>query len=245
MSEPSSITLKLSLHHAHSWDVTPSEAIAIQQRLAEWVQETPLAETPQFVAGVDMSVRGDQARASVVVLQLPDLSVIDHAIWEEAVRFPYVPGLLSFREVPAVLAALDRLRQQPDLILTDSQGRAHPRRLGLACHLGVLLDRPTIGVAKSRLTGQAEEPPDEQGSYTPLMDRGEQVGVVLRTRSGVRPVYVSVGNRITLDESIAWVLRLTTRYRLPEPARLAHHLSKYGALPRSANPTSSSTTREG
>lgn len=226
------------LHHAHAWAVSPTEAVAIQRRLAALVVETPLAHAPQRVAGVDMSVRDDRVRAAVVVLDVPapdgpELRVVDHAVWEGPVQFPYIPGLLSFREVPAVLAALDQIEQWPDLIVADAQGRAHPRRLGLACHLGVLLDLPTVGVAKSRLTGHADEPANDQGSATPLVDRGEQVGVVLRTRAGVRPVYVSVGNRITLQEAEAWVMRLTTRYRLPEPTRLAHHLSKFGALPRS------------
>lgn len=227
--------MTLTLHHSHPWQVSPAEAIAIQRELAGLVVETPLPSAPRLVAGVDMSVRGDQVRAAVVVLDADDLHVVDRATWEGPVQFPYVPGLLSFREVPAVLAALEQVDRFPDLILTDSQGRAHPRRLGLASHLGVLLDLPTVGVAKSRLTGRADDPPAAQGSFTPLMDRGEQVGVVLRTREAVRPVYVSVGNRITLDESVAWVLRLTTRYRLPEPTRLAHHLSKSGALPRSSS----------
>ena len=227
--------MTLTLHHSHPWQVSPAEAIAIQRELAGLVVETPLPSAPRLVAGVDMSVRGDQVRAAVVVLDADDLHVVDRATWEGPVQFPYVPGLLSFREVPAVLAALEQVDRFPDLILTDSQGRAHPRRLGLASHLGVLLELPTVGVAKSRLTGRADDPPAAQGSFTPLMDRGEQVGVVLRTREAVRPVYVSVGNRITLDESVAWVLRLTTRYRLPEPTRLAHHLSKSGALPRSSS----------
>jgi deoxyribonuclease V len=237
--------MRRTLHHAHAWDVTPSEAVAIQRQLAGLVVETPLSHAPQRVAGVDMSVRGDSVRAAVVVLDVQDLRVVDHATWEGPVQFPYVPGLLSFREVPAVLAALDLIELWPDLIVADAQGRAHPRRLGLACHLGVLLDVPTVGVAKSRLTGRADEPAIEQGSVTPLLDGGEQVGVVLRTRAGVRPVYVSVGNRITLDEAVGWVLRLTTRFRLPEPSRLAHHLSKFGALPHSSTDSSSSATREG
>lgn len=236
--------MPLALHHAHSWQVTPTQAVAIQRELAGLVVETPLPALPRRVAGVDMSVRADRVRAAVVVLDAQSLRVVDHATWEGPVQFPYVPGLLSFREVPAVLAALEQIEHAPDLILTDSQGRAHPRRLGLASHLGVLLDLPTVGVAKSRLTGHADDPADSQGSLTPLLDRGEQVGVVLRTRAAVRPVYVSVGNRITLDEAVAWVLRLTTRYRLPEPTRLAHHLSKFGVLPRSIH-SSTSDTPEG
>jgi deoxyribonuclease V len=182
------------------------------------------------VAGVDMSVREDRVWAAVVVLALPDLTVVDQARWEGPVVFPYVPGLLSFREAPAVLAALAELQVWPDLIMADAQGIAHPRRLGLASHLGVLLEKPTVGVAKSRLTGRAAEPDQSRGAWTPLMDRGEQVGVVLRTRPNVSPVYVSVGHRITLDEAVAWTMRCTTRYRLPEPTRLAHRLSKTGAL---------------
>jgi deoxyribonuclease V len=224
--------MPLTLYHSHPWQVPVSEAVAIQKELAGLVREEPLPTVPQTVAGVDMSVRGERVQAAVVVLAYPGLEVVDQASWQGDVQFPYVPGLLSFREAPAVLAALERLRALPDLILADAQGRAHPRRLGLASHLGVLLEWPVIGVAKSRLTGHAAEPGMEAGASTPLVDRGEQVGVVLRTRQDVSPVYVSVGHRITLDEAVAWVLCCTTRYRLPEPARLAHRLSKYGSLER-------------
>jgi deoxyribonuclease V len=220
----------IALHHEHPWQVSVEEAIAIQRKLAALVQQRPLPAPPQTVAGVDMSVREDRVQAAVVVLALPELTVVDQARWEGPVVFPYVPGLLSFREAPAVLAALAQLQVWPDLILADAQGIAHPRRLGLASHLGVLLEMPTVGVAKSRLTGRAVEPDQDRGAWTSLMDRGEQVGVVLRTRPNVNPVYVSVGHRITLDEAVTWTMRCTTRYRLPEPARLAHRLSKTGAL---------------
>ena len=222
--------MAVTLHHAHPWQVTTEEAIAIQNELAALVQVTPLLSPPSTVAGVDMSVRGDRVQAAVVVLALPDLTPVDQAIWQGEVQFPYVPGLLSFREAPAVIEALGRLRVWPDLIMADAQGQAHPRRLGLASHLGVLLETPTVGVAKSLLVGKVAEPEQEKGATAPLIHRGEQVGVALRTRPGVKPVYVSIGHRITLEEAVTWTVSCTTRYRLPEPTRLAHKLSKDSAL---------------
>lgn len=212
---------------AHPWDVTPEEAVAIQQRLAALVREEPLPGPVHTVAGLDMSVRQDRARAVAVVLRVPTLEPVESAAWQGSVSFPYVPGLLSFREVPALLRALEQLQSEPDLLFTDSQGRAHPRRLGLASHLGVLLDRPTVGVAKSRLCGYPQgHLPDRRGAWVPLVDEGDVIGAVVRTRPGAKPVYVSVGHRITLDEAVAWTLRCTTRYRMPEPTRLADKLSR-------------------
>ena len=218
--------MKLHLHHAHPWDVSPQEAIAIQERLAKLVREEPLAGPVRRIAGIDMSVQGDRVQAAVVVLDFPSLQLVEEAVWQGDVPFPYIPGLLSFREVPPVLRALERLSAMPDLLMTDSQGRAHPRRLGLASHLGVLLDAPTIGVAKSRLVGTHPPLPDEKGAWVPLMDRGEVIGAVVRTRAGVKPVYVSVGHRITLAQAVEYTLACTTRYKLPEPTRLAHRLSR-------------------
>jgi deoxyribonuclease V len=220
--------MKVILHHAHPWDVSPREAVRIQRALAGQVRETPLPGPVETVAGVDVSVRGDRVQTAIVTVRLPDLAVVDQTTWQGPVVFPYVPGLLSFRELPAILPALEQLRVWPDVFMTDSQGRAHPRRIGLACHLGVLLDRPALGVAKSRLTGTYAEPDPEKGASSALVDAGEQVGTVVRTRSGVKPVYVSVGHRLTLDEAVALTLACTTRYKLPEPTRLAHRLSKYG-----------------
>ena len=145
--------MKLTLYHAHAWNVSPEEAIAVQRTLAPLVRQEPLLQALQTIAGVDMSVRGDQVQAAVVVLSLPELALVEQAIWRGPVEFPYIPGLLSFREAPAVLRALEQLQALPDVIMTDSQGRAHPRRFGLACHLGVLLDWPVFCVAKSKLTG--------------------------------------------------------------------------------------------
>lgn len=179
------------------------------------------------MAGVDVGFRdgGRLARAAVAVLSFPDLTPLEQALAHCPTCFPYIPGLLSFREVPAVLEALSGLRQLPDLILCDGQGLAHPRRFGIACHLGVLLDLPTIGVAKSRLIGHHEPLPPEKGAWVPLYDGDECVGAVVRTRAGVRPLYVSIGHRVSLASAIDYVLRCTTRYRLPETTRAAHRLA--------------------
>lgn len=215
----------------HRLNLSPREAIALQRELAMHVRREPLSGRVRTVAGIDVSVRGNRARAAVVVVRLPTspdgvFESIETATHEAAVRFPYVPGLLSFREIPALLPALARLREPPDVLLCDGQGYAHPRRCGLACHLGVLLDWPTVGVAKSRLVGEHDELGLDRGDRIPLRDRGEVIGAVVRTRVRVKPVFVSVGHRITLDEAVALTLACAPRYRLPELARLAHRLSK-------------------
>ena len=206
----------------HPWAVSPQEAEAIQRRLAPLVQEMPLSLMPRTIAGIDVGVSGEVARAAVVVLTYPDLRPIEQVVAEKPVSFPYVPGLLSFREVPVILDALQRLSALPDLLMCDAQGRAHPRRLGLASHLGVLLDRPTIGCAKSRLLGTHDEVPDIPGAWVPLIDQGEIVGAALRTRAGVHPLYVSVGHRVDLDGAVKLVVACCRNHRLPEPTRLAH-----------------------
>lgn len=215
------------LHHAHPWDVTSKEAIRIQQQLADAVRATPLDQPVKTVAGIDVSIRGDTAQAAIAVLQLPGLERVDEAIHRCDVPFPYVPGLLSFREMPAILPALEQLAVRPDVLMTDSQGLAHPRRFGLACHLGVLLDRPALGVAKSRLIGQpAGELGAEKGRSVPLVDDGDPVGALLRTRTDVKPVYVSIGHRMTLDDAVRITLACSPRYKIPEPTRQAHKLSR-------------------
>ncbi|GAB5518209.1 MAG: deoxyribonuclease V [Rhodothermales bacterium] len=219
-----------ALVHDHPWKVAPREAIAIQKQLAAFVEERPLPALPQTIAGVDVSVRGDRVQTAIVVLTLPHFKVVDQVVYQDDVAFPYVPGLLSFREMPAILPALDQLQIWPDVFMTDSQGRAHPRRFGLACHLGVLLGHPTFGVAKSRLTGRFEMPDVEKSATSPLMDREEQIGTVVRTRTNILPVYVSVGHAITLDEAVGLTLACALRYKIPEPTRLAHRLSKNGTL---------------
>ncbi len=218
--------MDVTLRHAHPWQVSPAQAVGIQRELAGQVREAPLAGPPERVAGLDVSVRGDRVRTAIVVLGLPGLETLDEAVWEGAVAFPYVPGLLSFRELPAILPALERLRVAPDVYMLDGQGRAHPRRFGLACHLGVLLDRPALGVAKSLLVGRCEALPEGRGAEAPLVHRGEVVGAAVRTRAGVQPVYVSVGHALTLAEATALTLATATRYRIPEPTRRAHLLSK-------------------
>lgn len=206
----------------HEWQVSPAEAEAIQTRLRSRVVATGGPETVRYVAGLDIGLRGEMMRAAAVVLSYPTLEVVESALVEQPVTFPYVPGLLSFREAPAMLAALAELRHEPDLLVVDGQGIAHPRRLGIAAHLGLLLDRPTIGCAKSILTGRHEPVGEAVGDWSPLVDRGEVVGAALRTKARVKPVYISVGHRIGLEEAVAWILRCTRGYRLPEPTRQAH-----------------------
>lgn len=220
----------MHLYHEHPWDVTPSEAVTIQRDLAEHVRFERLPSRIETVCGVDVSVREDRVRAALVVLSVPDFDVVDQATWEGPVVFPYVPGLLSFREMPAVLPALERLSVEPDVFMLDAQGYAHPRRFGLACHLGVLLDKPAIGVAKTRLVGHYDEPGPEKGERAPLVHRGETIGSVVRTRTSVNPVFVSVGHRATLEDAVGLTLRCATRYKLPMPTHFAHRLSKHGTL---------------
>jgi deoxyribonuclease V len=212
------------LHHA--WDVSPTEAVAIQRRLAPLARggAPPRLEDVRTVAGIDASYRA-VGRAAVVVLSFPALAVVEQAVATVASVFPYVPGLLSFREGPVVLAALAKLSAPPDLLLFDGQGYAHPRRLGLASHIGLLAGLPSIGCAKSRLVGQHEAPGPARGDRTPLVADGETLGAVLRTRPGTRPLYISPGYRMDLETAVAVVLRCLRGYRLPEPTRLADRLA--------------------
>lgn len=215
----------MKLQAPHEWNVSPTEARAIQERLRDSVIAAGEPEQVRLVAGVDISVGGPghDGRAAVVVLKYPELQPIEQSVMTAAVTFPYVPGLLSFREIPVLIPAFERLQHTPDLVVVDGQGMAHPRRFGLASHLGLLLGLPTIGCAKSRLTGRFVEPDEQAGSVSPLLDGGgERIGAVVRTRTGVKPVFISVGDRIGLDAAVAWVLRLTRGLRLPEPTRLAH-----------------------
>ncbi len=215
----------------HFWPSTVAEARAIQEALRGRVVTHDRLGVVKTVAGIDVSFEGGSvARAAVVVLGFPSLERREQAIARLPARFPYVPGFLSFRELPAVCEALARLRVWPDLLLCDGQGLAHPRRFGIACHLGVLTDTPSIGVAKSRLLGEPRgRLGHAKGSWVPLVDNADVIGAVLRTRAGVKPIYVSVGHRICLETAIAYVLQCTTRYRLPETTRLAHRLASKGA----------------
>lgn len=177
----------------------------------------------RYVAGADVSTQGDRAYATVAVLEFPGLSVVEVQGFEAPLEFPYVPGLLSFREMPPLLGALRKMETAVDVVILDAQGLAHPRRIGLASHVGLFIDIPTVGCAKSVLVGKFEEPKEEKGSATDMVHRGEVVGRAVRTRAKVSPVYVSVGNRIDLDSSVELVLACCSRYRLPEPTRQAHN----------------------
>lgn len=217
----------MRLDHAHRWDVSTAEARAIQERLRSKLITSDRVGRVEFVAGVDVGFdkRGGNTRAAVSVLSFPDLAPVEDSVVCVPTTFPYVPGLLSFREIPAIIEALRALRRRPDMILCDGQGYAHPRRFGLACHLGVLTGLPTIGVAKSRLLGEHEEPPQQRGAWVALTHRDEVVGAVLRTRVNVKPVYVSIGHCVTLASACDYTMRCTTRYRLPETTRRADRLA--------------------
>jgi len=215
------------MHHAAiPPGITVAEARALQHRLAGLVTLEDLTGDVRWVAGVDVHYpERDRAHAVAVLLSYPDLAVTAVAQADEPVTFPYVPGLLSFREAPAAVAALERLPHRPDLILADGQGYAHPRRFGLACHLGVWLDTPAIGVAKSRLIGQSGGPADAAGAQAPLLDGDEVIGAVVRTRAGVKPLYVSIGHKVDLAAAVRWTLACCRGYRLPEPNRWAHRIA--------------------
>ncbi len=216
------------------WPTTFEEAREVQKALRSRIVTTDDFGPVRTVAGVDTGYEGDVARAAVVVLEFPSLAPVDYAVGRRPAPFPYVPGYLSFREVPAVLAAFEALRTKPDLLLCDGQGIAHPRRLGIATHLGVLLDLPSVGCAKSRLCGRSGPVPDARGAHVPLVDRGEVVGAVLRSREGTQPLYVSPGHRVSVATAVHFVMACTTRYRLPETTRAADKLASDGVLPKLA-----------
>ncbi|MGF1458950.1 MAG: deoxyribonuclease V [Leptolyngbyaceae cyanobacterium] len=218
-----------------TWPETPTEAIALQNQLrSQIICRDDLQSPVQYVAGVDVGFedQGRTTRAAIAVLEFPSLRPVEYALKKCPTTFPYVPGLLSFREIPTILRAIATLQIIPDLILCDGQGLAHPRRLGIACHLGLILDCPTIGVAKSRLIGTHAPVPEQKGDWVPLYDQEEQVGAVLRSRMGTKPLYISAGHRLSLLTALDYVLRCTPQYRLPETTRLADRLaSNRGPLP--------------
>ncbi|KAA9130831.1 deoxyribonuclease V [Marinihelvus fidelis] len=211
----------------HRWDLDIAEARTVQTRLAARVETHDRLGQVRAIAGVDCGFEDDGrlTRAAVVVMRWPGLDVIESTLARVPTTFPYIPGYLSFREMPAILAAFKQLETRPDLLLCDGQGIAHPRRLGIACHLGLWLDRPAVGVGKSRLVGAFEPPGEEKGSSTPLVVHDETIGAVLRTRDRVRPLFVSPGHRIGVDSAARWVLDCAIRYRLPEPVHAADRLA--------------------
>jgi len=214
----------MKVRNLHDWQVSTERAFHIQRELASRISRRSEVAEPGLIAGVDISAgrAQDMATGAVVVMDYPALQLVEVKTVNEKLAFPYIPGLLSFRESPLVLAACQKLSVMPDLILVDGQGLAHPRRLGLASHLGLLLDTPTIGCAKSRLCGHHEMPTNEPGSFTELVDDGEIIGAVLRTKADASPLYVSIGHKVDLETAIRWVLACCRGYRIPEPLRLAH-----------------------
>lgn len=225
------------MRNLHEWDLSYADARELQKRLAGDVRFTPLERQPRFIAGLDFAFSRDGKRifAAAVLLEVVgtrrdaareadsfELRLVETVSAEQETRFPYIPGLLSFRKAPVCLEAASRLGREPDLYVIDGQGIAHPRRLGLASHLGLFLDKATVGCAKSRLIGTFDEPGSEKGAWSPLRDREEVIGAVVRTRSRVKPIFVSVGHKCSLEDVIRISLGCTTRYRIPEPTRLAH-----------------------
>lgn len=211
----------------HPWDLTPGEAIRLQKQLAGQVDtQTPIPiDAVTLVGGVDVSVKNNVSRAAIVVLTFPGLELVEAVTSILPTPFPYISGLLSFREGAVILAAHAKLTHHPDAYIFDGQGIAHPRRIGIASHIGLWWDAPTVGCGKTRLTGLHGEVGPEKGDWAALVHRGEPVGMTLRTRANVKPVFVSPGHRATLDTARELVLRCTTRYRLPEPIRAAHNLA--------------------
>lgn len=211
----------------HEWDLSPREAIELQRELAKQITCSDRLPEVKRIAGVDVAYnpRSGQSAATVCVLDFPSLELLECSVAHCPTPFPYVPGLLSFREVPPILKAFESLKTLPELIFVDGHGRAHPRRIGIASHLGLWLRLPTIGIGKSRLCGTFEEPGMTKGSWTDLVHRDEVVGLVLRSRTNVKPIFVSVGYGIPLDECLQWTLQTTPKYRLPEPIRQADRIA--------------------
>ncbi|WP_019989439.1 deoxyribonuclease V [Rudanella lutea] len=210
----------------HPWDVTPTEAVALQQQMRQQIRIEPLTQPVRTIAGCDISFNKfeETVYAGIVVLNLADLSVLEEVGVISRATFPYVPGLLSFREAPALLEAWEKLQKAPDAVMFDGHGMAHPRRIGIAAHIGLFIDRPSFGCGKSVLVGKYDEPAPERGNWSPMRHYGEVVGAALRTKNRVNPVYVSPGHRIDLPAAIELTLACDGGYRIPEPTRRAHNL---------------------
>ncbi|MBV9791056.1 MAG: deoxyribonuclease V [Chloroflexi bacterium] len=217
----------MQINQPEHWPTTVEEALEVQRQLRDQVVIENRLGPIEYVAGVDVGFEEDGAvtRAAIAVLRLSDLKLVDQGIARRPTTFPYIPGFLSFREIPAVLDALAKLKIEPGILLCDGQGYAHPRRLGIAVHLGLLTDIPSIGVAKSWLIGKHDPLPEERGAWQPLHDKGEVIGAVLRTRDNTKPLYISSGHRISLPTALDYVMRCTPKYRLPETTRWAHKLA--------------------
>lgn len=212
----------MKMAKVHSWNVTPKEAIAIQYELRDKIKAFDNFESLKTIAGVDVGFIKEKnlSCAALVIFSYPDMRILDVKTCSEPISFPYIPTLLAFREVPVVLSCFEKLENTPDMLILDGQGYAHPRRMGLASHVGVLLDIPTIGCAKSRLIGEFNMPEKKKGSYSYLYDKGEIIGAVLRTKDNISPVFVSIGHKVSLDTSIKLVLEMAVT-RIPEPTKIA------------------------
>ena len=217
-------------YYRHDWDLSPPDAIRIQRQLAKKIVRTDKSGLVKSIAGIDVGFRdeGKTTCAAIVILEYPSLKLIETKTATCKTSFPYIPGLLSFRELPAIIKALDKVDRLPDLCMCDGQGYAHPRRFGIACHLGIITGLPSLGVAKTRLIGTSDPVPNKRGEWVPLYDKNEIIGAVLRTRVDVKPVYISVGHKVDLASAIAYVMNCTTRYRLPETIRLADKFASSG-----------------
>lgn len=220
----------------HAWNLSEMEAVKLQQELSlKMIREDQLAEV-NYIAGVDVaySEHSDKLIAAIVILEASSLHIIESVVVEDTVHFPYIPGLFSFREIPPLLKAFKQIKTAPQLIVCDGQGMAHPRRFGLASHLGVLFDIPAIGCGKTKLLGEFQDPGRTRGSSSPLVDHGEVIGAVLRTQDHIKPIFVSIGHRISLATACEWILKLSPKYRLPETTRQADQLVNkvLGGLPR-------------
>lgn len=215
----------MHINHLHDWNLTPQDAIQLQKNLSEQViSDTPIdLATIQTIAGVDVSVKNGQSRAAVVVLSYPDLETLEIATAVLPTSYPYIPGLLTFREGSVLEEAFKKLNHSPDVFIFDGMGQIHPRKMGIASHLGLWLDKPTIGCGKTHFIGDYEQPGSEKGAYSQLIYKGEPIGVVLRTRTNVKPVYISVGHRADIASAIDLTLAVTPKYRLPHPIRMAHN----------------------
>lgn len=217
----------MKIHHLHPWEVSPKEAVRLQEKVRPLLKISPLPiNFITTVAGADISYckKKNILYAGVVILSFPDLRIITQTGDQQRATFPYVPGLLSFREAPSLLKVLAEINEEPQIMFFDGQGIAHPRGMGLASHLGLFLDIPTIGCAKTKLIGSFSEVGNAKGDSSYLVYKGKKVGAVLRTRSGVKPIFVSPGHKIDIGTALKLTLACTTRYRLPEPTRLAHLL---------------------
>jgi len=210
----------------NSWNLTPKEAVEAQKEWRQFVRIQPLTREVKTIAGADISFNkfSEVVYSGIVVLSVPDLRIVESSGVRSTAKFPYIPGLLSFREAPSLIEAWEKLKTKPDVLMLDGQGIAHPRRFGIACHMGLLLNLPTIGCAKSILVGSHGELPADAGSIVPLVDKGEQIGVALRTKNKVAPVYISPGHLIDQETALSLVMKSVTKYRQPEPTRQAHLL---------------------